>query len=537
LAATGGRGVDVVLNSLAGEFISAGLRALAPGGRFLELGKRGVWSDADIAAARPDVSYFLYDLGAAAKADPGLLAPMFAALLDAFADGSLRALPVTTFPLAEAASAMRMMAQARHIGKIVLQMADEPTPSMSFVRPNATYWITGGLSGVGLETALWLVDQGARHLLLSGRTAPDADAQARIAALVARGVRVTVRLADAADAAAMQAVLGDIDPALPLRGVVHAAGVLRDGVLATQNWAQAAETLRGKLLGAWVLHRLTRRTKLDFFVLYSAAGVLLGAPGQGLYPAANAGLDALARYRSRLGLPALSVAWGSLGGSLGGVGMAARMKAGEDVWSSRGLRPIELQTGFAGLQRLMVDAAAYGVVLEADWPRFMATLPEGMDRAFFAQLCATTAVSSRATPSPGRDDLAALRALPPAGRRAGLVAFLREQTLAVVGLDPATHIDPRRPLKEIGLDSLMAVELRNGLVRTGGRRLPATLLFDYPALDRLADHLMTAWSLAEASQMATHSSVAAMMHDAVMTMTEAEAEAMLLAELATGAAV
>jgi acyl transferase domain-containing protein len=538
LDATGGRGVDVLLNSLAGDFIPAGLRALAPGGRFLELGKRGIWTASEIAAARPDIGYFPYDLDAEAAADPTLTPALLAELLAALADGTLRPLPVTAYPLADAAAAMRAMAQARHVGKLVLRVADDAPRAAPRIRPDATYWITGGLSGLGLETAAWLAARGARHLLLTGRSKPQPAAEARIAALAAQGVRIETRQADAADADAMASVLAGIDPVHPLRGVIHAAGALHDGILANQRWPEAAAAMRGKQAGGWILHRLTRRAKLDFFVLYSAAAVVLGARGQGLYPAANAELDALARYRRALGLPALSVAWGRWGGT----GMAARAAAaGADGWAGRGLRDIDPASGFAALERLLAEDAAYGVVAPVDWRRFRATLPPGLDPAFFARLAADPTDASApagiaadpAKPSPldAGAALPEMLALPPASRRAALLAFLRGRTLAVVGLDPATRLDPRKPFREIGLDSLMAVELRNALVRAGGRRLPATLLFDHPSLDALADHLMEEWRLAEPSPSAGIHPITPAAARAIAAMTEDEAEALLMAEL------
>jgi acyl transferase domain-containing protein/NADPH:quinone reductase-like Zn-dependent oxidoreductase len=534
LAATGGRGVDVLLNSLAGEFIPAGLRSLAPGGRFLELGKRGVWTAAEIGAARPDVGYFLYDLGEQAARDAGLLPSLFAELLGALEDGSLRPLPVTLFPLEEAAAAMRTMAQARHVGKLVLQVADLAPRRPPPIRAEATYLITGGLSGLGLQTACWLAERGAQHLILTGRHPPAPAAQARFDALRAGGVQVTVRQADAADPAAMAAVLRSIPRHLPLRGVIHSAGALHDGVLANQSWPDAAAAMRGKLEGAWTLHLLTQHGRLDFFILYSAAAVQLGARGQGLYPAANAGLDALARFRRRLGLPALSVAWGSWGGD----GMAARAAAsGADSWAERGLGEIGPELGFAALARLMVDDAAYGVVLPVDWPRFQATLPEGFDPSEFGGAQATQAPSVAARPAAPpapADELADLRLAPPARRRGLLQDLLHAHVLAVIGLSPGTVLDPRMPLKEAGLDSLMAVELRNVLVRAGGLRLPATLLFDYPSLDRLAAHLLTQWDLDAPA--APRSGLGQLDEDSVAALSEAEAEAMLMAEIGQGGA-
>ena len=497
LEATNGEGVHVVLNSLAGDFIPASIRTLAAGGRFLELGKRDIWSPEAVAKVRPDVQYYVYDLGAEAQADRGLLRPMLDEILTALAEGSLRPLPVTVFPLDSVRDAMRFMAQARHVGKIVVRVAaDTSSGTSTQLRPTemATYWITGGLGALGLETARWLVQRGARYLVLSGRRPPGAAAEACIREIEQRGVTVRVFQADAADRDRMQFVLDEIRRSLPpLRGVVHAAGIVRDAVLINQHWAEGRETLRGKVDGAWILHEITRDIPLEFFVLYSAAGVLLGAAGQGMYPAANAELDALAYVRRRLGLPALSVAWGPWTGA----GMAADLATrGRDVWQDRGLGKIEPAAGFSQLERLLADGATYCAVIPIRWTHFLTQLPAGADRDFFSAVAPAPSLKARAaTPAQGAIILERIRALPVGQRRQELIAFLAERALHVLGLEAKTAVEPRVPLKEIGLDSLMAVELSNSLVRSGGQSLPATLLFDYPTLDTLATYLTRAWRL------------------------------------------
>jgi acyl transferase domain-containing protein len=525
MAATEGRGVDVVLNSLAGAFIPAGIRSLTPGGRFLELGKRGVWTAAQVAALRPDVRYHLYDLGTLAQADHRLLPALYPAIMAGFGDGSLRPLPRTVFPLARFGEAFRTMALARHVGKVVLSVAAEADAAPPPISPDASYWITGGFGALGLATAEWLARSGARHLVLTGRRLPGEAARARIRALEESGVAVHGFAADAADPDRMAAVLAAVTRTLPpLRGVVHAAGAARDAALLNQRWAEGAEALRGKAHGAWLLHRLTRSLPLDFFILYSAAGLLLGAPGQGLYAAANAELDALAQYRRRLGLPALSVAWGAWAGG----GMAASLaERGNSTWQARGLRWIEPGHGFAALARLLSDGAAYGAVIPIDWQRFQAKLPAGADRAFFPGLAAEVPAAPAIRQAESGALPRRLLALPPALRRASLVAELRAHVLDLLALDSGRAVDLRTPLKDVGLDSLMAVELRNGLVRAGGVTLPATLLFDHPTLDALASCLIGAWRLDEAA-------AAAPIRD-IADLSDAEAEALLAEELSVGA--
>jgi acyl transferase domain-containing protein/NADPH:quinone reductase-like Zn-dependent oxidoreductase len=536
---TNGYGVDVVLNSLSGDFIPAGLRLLASNGRFLEIGKRDIWSTEAVARLRPDIHYHVYDLAAAADAQPDLLRRMFSEILDALEGGSLHPLPVTVFPLADVRDAMRLMAQARHIGKIVLRVSDDDgfRASKFFAKSTVTYWITGGLGALGLETARWLVRCGARHLVLSGRRPPGAAAGAVIAELEQLGATVAVFQADAADRDRMQSVLDEIRRRLPpLCGVVHSAGAVRDAILVHQSWTESREVLRGKADGAWILHELTRDIPLDFFVLYSAAGVVLGAPGQGMYPAANAELDALARMRQRLGLAGLSVAWGPWAD----IGMAADLAArSRDVWRARGLGKIEPAEAFAQLERLLLDRAAYGAIIPIRWSEFMAQLPNGADHDFFRAVIS-------ASPQPEQGARAAqlergavvdrLVALPGNQRKEALIGHLTESALQLLGLDATTPVAPRLPLKEIGLDSLMAVEFRNTLVRSGGRPLPATLLFDYPSLDVLAGYLARVWGLdSEAS--ITDGAVGgegAEFVSSVAALSEEEAETLLLEELASG---
>lgn len=535
LEATDGEGVHVVLNSLAGDFIPAGIRSLAYGGRFLELGKRDIWSSEAVANIRPDVSYHPYDLGAEAEANCGVVRPMLQDILGALAEGSLRSLPVTVFPRDGLSDAMRFMAQARHVGKIVARMGADTGSGASVPLSResaATYWITGGLGALGLETARWLVGRGARHLVLSARRPLNVAAKACVRKLEELGATVSVFQADAADRDRMQFVFHEICRSLPpLRGVVHAAGAIHDAVLINQRWTEARELLRGKVDGAWVLHELTRDIPLEFFVLYSAAGVFLGASGQGMYPAANAELDALAHARRRLGLPALSVAWGPWAGA----GMADDLAArGADVWQARGLGKIDPAVAFTQLERLLADGVAYGAVIPVQWARFLARLPAGADRAFFDAV----APSQSFMPAAGRtsrDSIISerLRALPSGQRKQELIAHLTERALHVLALDPATPIEARVPLKEIGLDSLMAVELRNSLVRSGGQSLPATLLFDYPSLEALAAFLSRAWRLETdtAHPAGAATATPAEFVDSIADLSDAEAEALLLEEL------
>jgi acyl carrier protein len=452
----------------------------------------------------------------------------------ALSHGELRPLPVTVFPLEQAGEAFRYMAQARHVGKIVLRPA-----AVAQVSSEATYLVTGGLGGVGLETARWLVRSGARSVALVGRRAPDQTAAAVVAELAQAGARVDVYSADAGDADAMAGVLTQIDQAgvPPLRGVFHAAGALEDGPLVRQTWDRCREVLRGKARGAFVLDALTRERPLDFFVLYSAAGLHLGAAGQGAYPAANAELDALAHERRRAGLPALSIGWGAWAG----VGMLARLAAeGRDPWAGRGLLPVTPATAFPALERLLREGVAHALVMPIRWSDFLAHPVPGLDLAFFEAVApkARSKAPAHAASGPGATAALAARLAPlaPTQRRPALVAEITARVVQVVGLEPGHPVDPRMPLRDVGLDSLMSVELRNVLSRAAGRALPATLVFDHPTVDALADHLL---KLLVGETVSPPPEAGAASRDErgreeVARLSDAEAEAALLAELSEG---
>lgn len=521
--ATGGKGVDVVLNSLAGEFIPASVRSLSQNGRFLELGKRELMNDEDFAALRPNASYTVYDLGQSIEANPMLLGELLKDILAGLADGTLRALPTTCFGLDRAGDAMRWMAAARHKGKIVLRVPPRPNGQL---RPDATYWVTGGLGGLGLATAQWLARSGAKHILLSGRSAPGDEALAAIAEIEASGTEVRTVQADAGIEADVSDLIQEVSEKMPpLRGVVHAAGTLRDGPVVTRTVDDTEAVLNGKLAGAQIIDRQTRDLPLDFFILYSAAATVLGSPGQSLYVAANAGLDALAEARHKEGLPATSVAWGRWEGA----GMAARLAdSGQNTWAKRGLGGIYPETGFDPIEGLLAQNIATALVAVVDWGHILATAPSGFDASPFKPLV-KGASDSKANPVSASPALRTrLDGLSPERGLEALSDAIAASAIEVIGLSPDTEMDPSQPLKDMGLDSLMAIELRNSLVRQTGLSLSATLLFDFPTLAGLTGHLASELGVTLQDGLAEFAGEP----DEDEDLSEVELEAMLEAELA-----
>ncbi len=498
LQATQGAGVDIVLNSLADEFIPKSLAILAPHGRFLEIGKRGVWSSEQVAALRRDVSYWVYDLGVVMLEDPALLQKMYRELLAGFETGTLKPPPVKVFSHEETLAAFRYMAQAKHVGKVVVEQGARGRAQAAegkgqgTIDAEASYLITGGMGALGLKVAEWLVEKGARHLVLVGRRAPGAATAAVIQKLEAEGARILTVAADVASAEDVQRMLQEIRQAglPPLRGLIHAAGVLEDGVLLQQNWPRFAKVFAPKVSGAWNLHTATLGMTLDFFVLFSSTSALLGAAGQGNYAAANAFLDGLAHYRRALGLPAMSVAWGPWAE----VGMAASLGSKEQQrLASQGMGTIAPSQGLRILEELLGRDEAQIGVLPVHWRKFLAQFAPGKIPPVLRAIAGETAsrpVEKAAAPVATNEFQQRLQAAQPAERPGLMVAHVRALVGRVLGLHSPEAIGLQQPLQELGMDSLMAVELRNAIGNAVGRELPATLLYDYPTVKALADFLL-----------------------------------------------
>ena len=486
---TGGEGIDVVLNSLAGEAIAASLSLLRAGGRFLELGKTDLWDQRQVDEIRPGVRFFAIALDQMMATEPESVRQLLGEVLPRFVEKKLDPLPLRAFRMDRTIDALRHMARAEHIGKVVVRAAahGDSTDRGVSLREDGTYLVTGGLGGLGLKVAEWLANRGARHLVLVGRSGASPQAQSQLEALEKTGVRVAVRRCDVGNREAVAGLLSDIRETMPpLRGIFHLAGVLDDGVLGEQTRERFDRVMGAKMLGAWYLHELTQAERLDWFVLFSSAAALLGSPGQGNYASANAFLDALAQHRRWQRQPALSVNWGSWAE----VGMAARLIETEGQrWASAGVGWIEPDRGLHTLERLMADDRTQAGVLPIDWPKFFARIPAGSEPAWLAELAreARTAV----TPDAARPVLLdELQSVTPAERLDLALDHIRKQAARVLAIDEANLPDPRRTLNELGFDSLTAVEFANRVGRSIGQHLSPSLLFDYPTLESLTRHLV-----------------------------------------------
>ncbi|MEU8827459.1 type I polyketide synthase [Streptomyces sp. NPDC048636] len=480
--ATGGEGVDLVLNSLSGAAIRAGLECLRPFGRFLELGVRDILSDAPLGLAplQHNITFSTVDLRELQTARPAVLATLLREVLAEFAAGRLKPLRCTATPLTAATDAFREMAGARHIGKLVLTVPQEgeiravlpdgPLP----VHDDGTYIITGGLRGLGLATASWLAAQGARHLVLNGRTAPTATAAQTLAELSAAGTRVTVILGDIGrpGTAGRLVDAATADDHAPLRGVVHCAMVLDDAAVTTIREDQLGRVWTPKVTGAWRLHHATAGHRLDWFAVFSSMASLLGNPGQGVYASANAWLDAFAAWRSARGTPTLAVNWGAWGETGVATGFA-----------DRGYRTIPTDDGLRALNTLLAHHRVQTGVIPGEPDSWIPAT--GRHSSLFAGL-ATEDERTAATAESDDDIHARLTALPVGlARRAALEAYLSEHIRAVLRLS-STTLDPQTPLKSLGFDSLLAMELRVRLESGLSIKLAGNFVWQHPTVAALA---------------------------------------------------
>ncbi len=457
--ATNGEGVQVVLNSLNGEFIDKSFDVLAQGGRFVEIGKLGIWEPQQVTAHRPDAEHYPFDLGEVTAEDPSVITSMLTEVMRGFEDETLAPMPQTLFPVNDVANAYRYMQQARQIGKVVLTFATETLP---VIREDGSYLVTGGLGGLGLQVAQHLADSGARHLVLAGRSGATSDeAQALVQTLTDAGVSVAVVQADVANAGDVTQLLMAAQAEVPLRGIIHAAGVLDDGVALQQTPERFERVMGPKVQGAWQLHTQSREMPLDFFICFSSVASLMGSPGQTNYAAANAVVDALVHQRRAQNLPAMSINWGPWAE----VGMAAELS-----FAGEGLDKIEPDAGIQILADLMQRPAHQSPtqvgVFPMNWSMFMQQFPTGQEPPFVSQMQHRRPQPATARQASGTADvLSQIQAAAAGDRQALLVTYIGDQLTQVLGLDASQAMSPNQPWHELGLDSLMTVELKNRLDR------------------------------------------------------------------------
>ncbi|MGW7605270.1 SDR family NAD(P)-dependent oxidoreductase, partial [Streptomyces antimycoticus] len=462
-------GVDVVLNSLTGELLDSSLGLLRPGGRLIEMGRTDL-RDAEEVLARHGVSYRAFEL---LDAGPDRIHRLLTELLSLFQQGVFTPLPLRVQDVRQADDAFRHLSQARHIGKLALTI---PRPLSG-----GTVLITGGTGTLGGLVARHLVrEHGVTDLVLAARRGNTAPNVAELVAdLEAAGTRVRVAACDVSDRDATAAL---VDSLPNLRGVVHTAGVLDDAVIGSLTPDRLRTVLRPKADAAWHLHELTRDRDLAEFVLFSSAAGVLGGPGQGNYAAANTFLDALAAHRRAQGLPATSLAWGFWEQRSG---LTEHLTT--DRFARSGVRPLSTDEGLALFDAALATGDTLLVPMRYE-PSSPATEPVP---ALLRGLVRTPLARALPGPADGVDNggYDGLAELAEDERLDALLDLVRRQAAAVLGHGGPESVTPQRPFKELGFDSLSAVELRNRLRTATGRRLQATLIFDHPTPAALARHL------------------------------------------------
>jgi NADPH:quinone reductase-like Zn-dependent oxidoreductase/SAM-dependent methyltransferase/acyl carrier protein len=492
---TRGEGIDVVLNSLAGEAIRKNLDLLKPFGRFLEIGKRDLYANSKMGLRpfRNNISYFAIDADQLMREKPELAGRLFREVISELKDTKFRPIVHRTFPISRVVEAFRHMQQSRHIGKIIVSMEDadnleivSPDRGTLELRADASYLVTGGLSGFGLATARWMADKGARNLILMGRRGvATAEARTGVAALETAGVKVHVAKCDVSDEAALGRALADADRHMPpLKGVIHAAMVLDDGILMQSDRDRLMQVIKPKVMGAWNLHHQTLDRAIDFFVLYSSATAVFGNPGQGNYVAANLYLEALAQHRRSLGLPALAVGWGAIDD----VGYVARMRDVKEFLETRsGLRAITSSKALDTLEQLMLSGAISVSASDFNWPKTLKILPSAESPRYAYVGGLETDDGTEGGPIEGLADL--LTELPQEERVEMLTQLIAEQVGKILRISPS-KLDVNRSILEMGIDSLMGVEMQMSIEKQFGVEIPTMELMGGISITQIAGRIL-----------------------------------------------
>ena len=511
MSLTDGKGVNVVLNSLSGEFIPQSISVLGDRGRLIEIGKQGIWSPEKVAQTRADLEYSIVDLWQITQERPELIQHMLQELGSQLATGKLKPLPHRVFTGDRLITAFRYMQQGKHQGKIIITPSRKRGRGAIAPTADGTYLIAGGMGAVGLEVAQWLITKGVTNLVLLGRSAVKPELKNKLQNLQ-KNAQITQIKADLTSTSQLQNALSQIEATLPpLRGVIHCAGVTSDRALANQDWHSFNKVLAPKVQGAWNLHHLTQKYDLENFILFSSASSLLGSAGQVNYCAANAFLDALAHARHNLGLPAIAINWSAWQNT----GMAANAKISTGL-NQKGIGSIQPSQAIEILEELLLHSPTQVGVIPFDWDLWR----KHHDLTpFYNNLVTAKTIENQRQVSPSK----------PADSR-DLLVEIAQQVANILGVGDRDRLDLELGFSELGLDSLSTVELRNKLQASYNIKISATAMFDYSNITALANHISTLIWKDESNQ--TNNDGAADNHlGAIETLSEAEAEALLLEEL------
>jgi NADPH:quinone reductase-like Zn-dependent oxidoreductase/surfactin synthase thioesterase subunit len=499
MEATGGRGVDIVLNFLTGRFIPQSLRCLAPFGRFVEIGKADIYRNSKLNLERlgENISYFVVDVDRLAAQKPELHRQVLTEIAALFERGELPPHEITEFPISRLPEAMKFMTRGAFQGKIVLNMQNDRVPARPprqlTLRADRTYLITGGASGFGLVVARWMVERGARHLVMLSRSGSKSVADAEtVNAMKQMGANVILARADLTDPEVALRLLRQMSSEMPpLAGIIHGAAVLDDASIPNMDMARFERVFAPKAQGAWNLHEATLAigADLDFFVMLSSLSSVLGLYGQVNYAAANFFQDALAQYRRKLALPATSVNLGVLGQYAGMSRADNDVQGIIGILEGQGMGVMPEIDVVAKLEAALLQQPVQRMTARLDWSRFRASYPHLARDTRFVELMSDGALACGIR-SKNSSLRAALDDLDPSERRDRIRQELTASLARIVGAAPE-QIDASVSLETLGLDSLMLTQLRSWILRALDIDLPLIKLLKGPSLDTLSTELLT----------------------------------------------
>ncbi|HHP7230527.1 MAG TPA: SDR family NAD(P)-dependent oxidoreductase, partial [Xenococcaceae cyanobacterium] len=456
-------------------------------GSFVEIGKIGIWSKQKIKETRKDINYYPFDLLEVSQDNPGLIKQMFKELTQQFNPTQktpLQPLPYQEFPFTAAEAAFRYMASAKHIGKVVLSQ-NISRNIHQVINSESSYLITGGLGALGLQVAQWLVNKGAKQLVLVGRNQPTATAIQTIKQLEATGANIKVIQGDISNFATVQNIISashlPVSPSTyPLKGIIHAAGVLDDCLLQQLSPTSLEKVMLPKVKGAWNLHLATQNIPLDFFICFSSITSLLGTIGQGNYAAANSFMDSLMQQRQASGLPGISINWG-----LWESGMSNSLAAtAKTQITQQGIEILTSDRALQILETILTQPINQVAVFPVNWEKFLQDKPN-------YNLYQRLKPKSKPVTTSRSKFLQHLETIPESDRFKTFLEYIRIQVTKVLGFNEPESIDIIENFGDLGMDSLMAVELKNQLQTSLDTTVPLSLIFDYPTVESLSNYLFS----------------------------------------------
>jgi len=492
---TNGKGVDVVLNSLLGEFLLKSWSLLAPCGRFVEIGKQDINQNTPLPMEvfNRNASFIAVDLDRLFADDIQCIRKLAFDVLECFDKGIFKPIPSQMFPISKVSEAFQFFAKGLHIGRVMLKFTNEVINAKNLrldstlFNSHSTYLISGGLSGLGLATARWIVEKGGNHLILLGRRGASPEAQEEIQDLEQRGAQIVVVSVDVGDFTVLESALSNLPVNLPpLKGVFHSAMVLDDDLLINLDAERFKSVLHPKIAGCLNLHELTKQMNLDYFVLYSSISSLIGNPGQGNYAAANAFLDAFAIYRKNLGLPGLSINWGAISS----VGSSRMLTA---HFETMGIKPIAPRVGLQVLEYLIRQGSSDQgrlAIMDVDWNKLLNHFTQLQQEALFSNLLESLETKGEVSLQ------SYLLSLDEEKRVAAIADFIQNKLATILKMG-AKEIDVKKKLGSFGMDSLMLMELQASFEQDLNVKIPLIELIKSPMISDLTNTINSIISSSE----------------------------------------